>query len=75
MQRVQSTSAGLKSDDRIFWALKWQKIHWKIIVLSNRIRDAHYLLRSVMDEYNVCWVKNWLDGQAQRVVENGVKSS
>ncbi|KAK4820033.1 hypothetical protein QYF61_017706 [Mycteria americana] len=23
----------------------------------------------------LCWVKNWLDGRAQRLVENGVKSS
>ena len=25
--------------------------------------------------YTLCWVKNWLKGQAQRVVVNGVKSS
>ena len=24
---------------------------------------------------SLCWVKNWLDGQAQRVVVNGIKSS
>jgi len=28
-----------------------------------------------LDIYIVCWVKNWLGGQAQRVVVNGVKSS
>ena len=25
--------------------------------------------------HSLCWVKHWLDGQAQRVVVNGVKSS
>ncbi|NWX43404.1 RTJK polymerase, partial [Steatornis caripensis] len=28
-----------------------------------------------LDGRTICWVKNWLDGQAQRVVANGVKSS
>ncbi|GAB0179053.1 mitochondrial enolase superfamily member 1 [Grus japonensis] len=28
-----------------------------------------------LDGHTLCWVKNWLDGQAQRVVMNGVKSS
>jgi len=28
-----------------------------------------------LDRHTLCWVKNCLDGQAQRVVVNGVKSS
>jgi len=28
-----------------------------------------------LDRYTVCWIKNWLEGQAQRVMVNGVKSS
>ncbi|GAB0206223.1 mitochondrial enolase superfamily member 1 [Grus japonensis] len=28
-----------------------------------------------LDGRTLCWVKNWLDGQAQRIVVNGVKSS
>ncbi|GAB0192907.1 mitochondrial enolase superfamily member 1 [Grus japonensis] len=28
-----------------------------------------------LDRYTLCWVKTWLDGQAQRVMVNGVKSS
>jgi len=28
-----------------------------------------------LDGYTLCWIKNWLNGQAQRVVVNGVKSS
>ena len=28
-----------------------------------------------LDEQTVCWVKHWLDGQSQRVVVNGAKSS
>ena len=28
-----------------------------------------------LDGYTLCWVKNWLDGRAQRVLVNGVKSS
>uniref|UniRef100_A0A8B9DCC3 Reverse transcriptase domain-containing protein n=1 Tax=Anser cygnoides TaxID=8845 RepID=A0A8B9DCC3_ANSCY len=28
-----------------------------------------------LDRYTLLWVKNWLEGQAQRVVVNGVKSS
>ncbi|KAK4824113.1 hypothetical protein QYF61_010736 [Mycteria americana] len=28
-----------------------------------------------LDGCTLCWVKNWLDGRAQRVVVNGVKSS
>ena len=33
------------------------------------------LAASGLDRYTLCWVKNWLDGQAQRVVVNGVKSN
>lgn len=28
-----------------------------------------------VDGCSVCWVENWVDGQAQRVVVNGIKSS
>ena len=28
-----------------------------------------------LDRYTLCWVKNWLNGQVQRVVVNRVKSS
>ena len=28
-----------------------------------------------LDECTLCWMKHWLDGQAQRVVVNGVESS
>ena len=28
-----------------------------------------------LDRYTLCWVRNWLEGRAQRVVVNGVKSS
>ena len=28
-----------------------------------------------LDGHTLCWVKHWLDGWAQRVVVNGVKSS
>ncbi|GAB0177326.1 mitochondrial enolase superfamily member 1 [Grus japonensis] len=28
-----------------------------------------------LDRHTLCWVKNWLDGRAQRVVVNGVKST
>ena len=28
-----------------------------------------------MDRYSLVWVRNWLEGRAQRVVVNGVKSS
>ncbi|KAK4812034.1 hypothetical protein QYF61_026172 [Mycteria americana] len=28
-----------------------------------------------LDGHTLCWVKNWLDGQAQRVMVNGIKSS
>jgi len=29
----------------------------------------------VLDRHMLCWVKQWLDGWAQSVVVNGVKSS
>ena len=28
-----------------------------------------------LDRYPLCWERNWLDGWAQRVVVNGVKSN
>ncbi|NXW94542.1 RTJK polymerase, partial [Alopecoenas beccarii] len=38
---------------------------------------SHSILLEKLDALGLdrCWVKNWLDGQAQRVVVNGVKSS
>jgi len=27
-----------------------------------------------LDRYNLCWVKNWVDGRAQRVMVNRIKS-
>ena len=27
-----------------------------------------------LDRYTLCWVRNWLEGQAPKVVANGVKS-
>ncbi|KAK4815364.1 LOW QUALITY PROTEIN: hypothetical protein QYF61_001352 [Mycteria americana] len=33
------------------------------------------LAAHALDRRTLCWVKNWLDGWAQRVVVNGVKSS
>ncbi|NXC20128.1 RTJK polymerase, partial [Corythaeola cristata] len=32
------------------------------------------LLTAGLDRYTLHWVKNWLDGRAQRVVVNGAKS-
>jgi len=29
----------------------------------------------VLDRYTLCWIKNWLEGWAQRVVVNGVRCS
>ncbi|NXX50902.1 RTJK polymerase, partial [Tricholaema leucomelas] len=28
-----------------------------------------------LDRFTLCWVKNWLEGRAQRVVVNGATSS
>ena len=28
-----------------------------------------------LDRYTLCWAKNWLEGWAQRVVADGIKSS
>ena len=33
------------------------------------------LAAHVLDRYSLCWVKNWLEGWAPRVVVNGIKSS
>ncbi|PKU34813.1 retrovirus-related pol polyprotein from transposon hypothetical protein [Limosa lapponica baueri] len=41
---------------------------WKFIRMENLA--AHGL-----DGHMICWIKRWLDGQSQRVVVNGVKSS
>lgn len=38
-----------------------------------------YLLEKLashgLDSCTICWVKNWLDGQVQRVTANGAQSS
>ena len=40
---------------------------------------SHSILKKLaahgLDGYTLCWVKNWLDGQLQRMVMNRVKSS
>lgn len=33
------------------------------------------LAAHALDRYALCWVKSWLDHQAQRVVMNGIKSN
>ena len=42
--------------------------------------DSHSILLQKLaahglDRYTLGWVRNWLEGRAQRVVVNGVKSS
>ena len=34
-----------------------------------------YLAAHGLDAYTLRWIKNWLDGRAQRLAVNGVKSS
>ncbi|KAK4826994.1 hypothetical protein QYF61_013094 [Mycteria americana] len=44
----------------------------------SKVFDMHLLDKLAahgLDGYTLCWVKNWLDGRAQRVVVNGVKYS
>jgi len=42
--------------------------------VSHNILMGKLAVRS-LDRYTLCWVRNWLAGQTQRVVVNGVKSS
>ena len=42
--------------------------------VSHKILLAKLAARG-LDGHRLCWVKDWLDGRAQRVVVNGVKSS
>ena len=42
-------------------------------IVSHSILLAKLAARG-LDGHTLCWVKNWLDGRAQRVVGNGVKS-
>ncbi|GAB0187524.1 mitochondrial enolase superfamily member 1 [Grus japonensis] len=43
--------------------------------LTNLISYDKKLATYGLDRHTLCWVTNWLDGQTQRVVVNGVKSS
>ncbi|XP_054047071.1 protein N-terminal glutamine amidohydrolase isoform X3 [Rissa tridactyla] len=51
-----------------------------IFFVSSDQRIPHRILMEKLaahglDEHAICWIKHWLDGQSQRVVVNGVKSS
>ncbi len=50
---------------------------WKEPSIKNLNKD--FLLQKLavrgLDRYTLVWVRNWLEGRAQRVVVNGVKSS
>uniref|UniRef100_A0A8C0IF09 Reverse transcriptase domain-containing protein n=1 Tax=Bubo bubo TaxID=30461 RepID=A0A8C0IF09_BUBBB len=56
-------------DSRRFWRRKPTAL--KLIEKNS----LSLLEKKKKNGHTLCWVKNWLDGQAQRVVVNGVKSS
>jgi len=58
---------------RLSIPMNWASVRPLTLFLHNVLVEK--MAAHGLDERTLCWVKHWLDGQSQRVVVNGVKSS
>ncbi|PKU31475.1 rna-directed dna polymerase from mobile element jockey-like [Limosa lapponica baueri] len=72
MQRIQDNQV-IRPSQHGF--MKGRSCLTNLISFYNKHFPQEKLAAHGLDGSTLCWVKNWLDGRAQRVVENGVKSS